>query len=107
MGGLSRIVIAMSLLACSHPATTGPAWPKQAKVDKDGGESLAPHESKQTAVALEKEDDAPAPVTTPKPAAAVPAPAVDVGTAAAATPAMSSTVEDAITTEDIIIEIDD
>ena len=105
MGGFGRVVLVLFVAACGHPATKGPAWPEAAKSDKDGGESLAPHESKQTTVAVEKADEAPA----KKVDAAAPAvvPVTEGGAPAAATPAAGTTIEDAITTEEIIIEIDD
>jgi hypothetical protein len=107
MGGFCRLVVAVGLLVgCTHPVSTGPAWPKASKQDKDGGESLAPHESKQMAVALEKEDDAPAAVAKPKPDAPAIVPTGDAPVPTAAV-VPGPAVEDVITTEDIIIEIDD
>jgi hypothetical protein len=108
MGGLRRLVVAVGLLVgCSHPVSTGPAWPKASTQDKDGGESLAPHESKQMAVALEKEDAAPAPAAKPKPDAPAVVPASEGGGVPTTVAVPGPAVEDAITTEDIIIEIDD
>jgi hypothetical protein len=103
---MGRFLVAVILAGCTHAATTSPAWPKQSTPDKDGGESLAPHESKQLNVAVEKSDEEtkPEPKVEAKPAV-VPAAAETGGTVTA--PAVTQPTEETITTEDIIIEIDD
>ena len=91
------------LSACAPHASTGPDWPKQHAAATDGGESLAPHESRAVEVAVEKVEPETKPVvaevkTTPAP---VPA-AVPAAAPAAAAPA----TEEPMTIEDIVIEID-
>src|SRR5438445_10450650 len=99
--------LVVALAGCASHAATSPAWPKQHVAEKDGGESLAPHTARAVA-AIEKTDDEPVKPATPTaaaPAAAAPA-AKDGGAAPASVPA-TGTVEETITTEDIVIEIDD
>ena len=103
---MGRLVLAVILASCTHAATSGPAWPKQAHSDKDGGESLAPHESKQLNVAIEKSDDDVKPEPAKVEAKPVAAPAADAGAPATA-PSVTQPTEETITTEDIVIEIDD
>jgi len=95
----------LALTACGHPKASGPAWPAPSTTADDGGESIAPRETKVAA--------APAPVEAPEEKPAAPtaaAPAAKTGdtpapaTAPAATP---PTVEDLLINEDVIIEIDD
>src|SRR5262249_3837241 len=106
MGSFRRVLLATVLAGCAAHATTGPAWPKTSEPDKDGGESLAPHESKQVTVAIEKSEDETKP--TPAPAAApVIAPATEGGVAPAIAPSISAPIEESITTEEIVIEIND
>jgi hypothetical protein len=103
--------VVVALAGCLGHGTTGPSWPSASHAssagssDKDGGESLAPHESRQVVTAIEKSDDEPkvaAPVATAVTASA----AIDVGTPAIA-PAMSAPIEETITSEEIVIEIND
>src|SRR5450432_981894 len=99
---MGRLVLALGLMSCMHGASTSPAWPKAAAQDKDGGESLAPHESKSIVVASDK---AGADV---KPEAAKPdiKPAVGAieGIAPAVIPALTQPTDETVTTDDIIIE---
>ena len=101
-----RCLLAVVVLAaCAHAPASGPAWPKPATSSSDGGESLAPHESRQVVTAVEKSEPEPKPTAPATPAAPV-APAPTVG--AAAVPAMTTQpVEEPMTVEDIIIEIDE
>ena len=103
---MRRVTASLLLLllgsACGR-STSGPAWPKTADKEVDGGESLEPRvagsvaaieDSKDEVVevkAVEKPADKPA-ATEVKPD--VPAPAVPV-------------VEEPIQTEEIVIEIED
>ena len=104
-----RLALAVFFLAaCGAKAATGPAWPKMAEREADGGESLAPR-AKASAVAAASDDDddepAPAPVAA-KPAAtakAEPEPPKPA-TTTAPTQAPDDVV---ITTEELVIEIDD
>lgn len=98
-------LVVVALAGCASHSASGPAWPKQHDSDKDGGESLAPHTAHSVA-AIEKIDDEPA-----KPAAIPAAPAAtpekkEAGAAPASAPA-NATIDETITTEDIVIEIDD
>lgn len=84
-----------------------PSWPKpfEAADAKDGGEAIAPHQAKQNIVAIERADDDAKPQVATAPTVAAVTPAIDVGTPAVA-PA-STTTEEVITSEEIIIEIDE
>lgn len=97
--------LVVALAGCASHGTSGPAWPQASKSSTDGGESLAPHESRQVVTAVEKSDDEVKPVVAPV-AAPVVAPAADVAAPTIA-PSASAPVEDSITSEEIIIEIDD
>jgi hypothetical protein len=108
MGGFRRALLAIALfglVGCAPHAATGPAWPKAADSDKDGGESLAPHEAKQVTVAVEKSEAEPKPVVAP--AAPVVVPPTEGALAPVIAPSVSAPIEDTITTEDIVIEIND
>jgi len=50
------LLAAVLLVACGGRASTGPAWPKPAEAETDGGESLAPRQP--AVVAVEKSEDA-------------------------------------------------
>ncbi|MDB4956077.1 MAG: hypothetical protein JWO36_3646 [Myxococcales bacterium] len=98
--------VVITLGACAPHAASGPAWPKAAASDKDGGESLAPQESRQVAVAVEKSEEAkPVAATEAKPAAAAPASEAPAGGAGPVAP--TAPIDETIMTEDVIIEIDD
>ena len=99
-----RVVIAVSLVACSSHAR-GPAWPKQTVKEADGGESLEPRtpaaiaaieETDDTPVVLDKVETKSDKADKPKDAT----PETPKGTA-------HTVPEEPITTEDIVIEIDD
>jgi len=102
---MGRFLLAVVLASCTHAATTSPAWPKASEPEKDGGESLAPHESKQISVAVEKSADETKPEAKAevKPAAAAPAEAGATPAAATAT----QPTEESIMSEEIIIDVDD
>lgn len=98
------VVAGLWLAACGTRGSEGPAWPKAAERETDGGESLAPRESKAVAVADDEES-----VVTDVPAAAA---AVTPGAAAASTAPAAATPtitapEDTIMIEEIVIEISD
>jgi len=100
------VVTGLWLAACGARGSEGPAWPKAAERETDGGESLAPRESKAVAVA----DDAEAAVadvpTAAAAAAATPGAAAASTAPAAATPTITAP-EDTIMIEEIVIEISD
>src|SRR5436305_940553 len=101
---MRRWLVVVALAGCATHSASGPAWPKLHDAEKDGGESLAPHTAHSVA-AIEKIDDEPAkPAATPVVPAATPE-KKEAGAAPASTPA-SATVDETITTEDIVIEID-
>jgi hypothetical protein len=106
---MRRLLFLVAISGCaSHAASSSPAWPKPSHGEEDGGESIAPRSSRPVAVAIEKSDEepaAPAVAPTPVPAAATPAKKDVVGTPAVTAP--TGAVEETITTEDIVIEIDD
>src|SRR4051794_22581549 len=96
------VVVVCALSGCAAAAAKGPTWPKAAASDKDGGQSLAPQESRQVAVVVEKsEDPKPAAAAEAKPAAAAAAP--EVGGMGPAV--VSPMIDETMTTEDITIEI--
>ncbi len=102
----AALVAVLSLAACGARGAGEPAWPKAAERETDGGESIAPRESKAVAAA-EDEDEVTVEVAAPAAAAATPG-----APAAAATPTSTSmpTVtapEDTIMIEEIVIEIVD
>ena len=103
---MGRFVLALVLAGCASHAASGPAWPKESHTDNDGGESIEPRVVRPVEAAVDKteEDVKPAPVAAPveKPAA----PAAPKETPAAGAPAAPA-VEEPITTEDIVIEIND
>jgi hypothetical protein len=85
----------------------GPAWPKPVVRELDGGESLAPRAAARAIAAIV--DDRPA----DKASADKPAPAASTGTTGgaadkpAAAPSAVPAPDEAITTEEIVIEIED
>lgn len=100
------LVVVIALAGCASHAANGPAWPKQHEAESDGGESLAPHTAHAVVAAQKAEDEPAKPVATPAaPAAATPE-KKDAGAAPAVGPA-NATIDETITTEDIVIEIDD
>jgi hypothetical protein len=93
-------LLVIALAACSSAATAGPAWPKPAAREVDGGESLAPRAAARAIAAL-IEDDKPSskPIDKPAVAAALAGPDKPAATI--------SVVEEPVTTEELVIEIDD
>lgn len=92
----------LAFAACSGAGSRGPAWPKQAARDPDGGESLAPHLTSSVA-AVELAEDIKLedkPIAKPdEPVKATPGVTPSVPTV--------TKPDEPITTEDIVIEIDD
>jgi hypothetical protein len=105
---MGRILLLATLAACGPRApATGLSWPKARTIATDGGESLAPHVARREVTAIERSEDEVKPPSPPppKPAAAI-APASEPAPAPVMTPA-AQPIEETITTEDIVIEIDD
>jgi hypothetical protein len=104
---MRRLLLAVGLVAgCASHVTSGPAWPKRSEPASDGGESIAPRESRPVEAAIEKADDEPKPAAAPVTAPAAVTPTKDLGAAPAVAPP-AGPVEETITTEDIVIEVDD
>jgi hypothetical protein len=97
-----RFAVVLLLGACVGGSSATPKWPKQHVSEVDGGESLAPHVAAAQAIAAVTEDVKPADaaVVTPTVTPATTTPAVT-------TPAVTTPTDEAIQTEEIIIEIDD
>ncbi len=101
-----RIVLAVLLLAACGRASAGPAWPKMAEREADGGESLAPRaKASAVAAAAAADDDKPAKVED-KPAA-TPAKTDTETTKPASTTPTQAPDDISITTEELVIEIED
>jgi len=98
------IALAASALSCARPGPTGPAWPKSAERETDGGESLAPRAAARAVAAAGEERAA---------ASAADRPAAPAAGAAAATgerPPATGTVqmtEEPLPLDEIVIEVDD
>lgn len=95
------LVLVLGLAACAGRAH-GPAWPKMAEREVDGGESLAPH---QPSVIAEAKPEAPA-----KPAASADTDATPAAATDDAPPTLGEPViapEEVIEVDDIVIEIND
>jgi hypothetical protein len=107
---IARVVVAASLLAgCGIRGHDAVAWPKPSAhdepSDKDGGESLAPHQAHAAAAAIEAEEDVRVPL--PAPSVAPVAAAAVVEAVPDAAPVPAAVAEDPMMTEDIVIEVDD
>jgi hypothetical protein len=108
---MRRLLLVVVLAACSHARPSGPAWPAPAKPDKDniaasdGGESLAPHESKAIAAVIEKAEEPTSKAASQSAPATAAAPSEEKPAVSPATP--PPPVDDVIMSDEIIIEIDD
>jgi len=101
-------VLVGMLVACGGSRERGPAWPKLHEAETDGGESLAPRQSSPVAAIEEAGDATPAaaPPSTPPASASPSAPAARPDRPATESPPPPREPE-ILTTEEIIIEIDD
>ncbi len=104
---MRRALLLVILIAgCGARSASGPAWPKMADKEADGGESLAPRTAAASVTAAadgDDDDDVKVVATSPatdKPAVTSDKPAT-VGTPTVTAP------DDTITVEEIVIEIDD
>lgn len=98
-----------ALAACSasgSAASAGPAWPKAATREVDGGETLAPRAAARAIAAIVEEDRPADRAAVDKPAGAAPAVTPGAGDRPAAT-APAAAPPDELSGEDIVIEIDD
>ncbi len=105
-------VLAGLLAACGGSPGRGPAWPAPSPSETDGGESLAPRQAGSVA-AIEKAEDAKPAAPAAEPAeegaaeatpADAPAASSEATEATEATPAREPEI---LTTEELIIEIED
>lgn len=102
-------VLVSLLAACGGSRDRGPAWPKLHESETDGGESLAPRQQSSVAAIEDADDATPAADAPAAPASAAAAPAAAPAgkpdkPAADAPPPKEP---DVLTTEDVIIEIED
>src|SRR5215211_3817128 len=102
---LAGVLIAL-LGGCGGSRDRGPAWPKPHASETDGGESLEPRQASAVA-AIEDADDATPATVTPAPAAAAAPAAAPVSRPDKPADAPPPKEPDVLTTEDIIIEIED
>lgn len=101
------LALAACSMACSGHGSVGPAWPKPAARELDGGESLAPRAAAR-AIAARVEDDRPAERAVADKPAAAPVPAASAAPAVSAAPAAATPAQDEpLPTEEIVIEVDD
>jgi hypothetical protein len=103
---MRRLLLVVALVGCGHSKASGPAWPEPSKTADDGGESIAPQPSATYAAVVEKSAD----VEEAKPAtteAAKPVAATEDKPATTAPATTTPATDEVITTEEIIIEIDD
>jgi hypothetical protein len=105
---LRTALLACLLAACGGSRDRGPAWPKPSPSETDGGETLEPRQASAVAAIEDAEDATPsagAPAaTTTTPAATPAATPARTDRPASETPAREP---DVLTTEDIVIEIED
>lgn len=100
------VVVTLGLAVCLSACggrDRGPAWPKAAATDDDGGESLAPRQV--AAVALEEADE-PTVEAVPETAVTPDAPAVDAPAVVPTSPVITAP-EEVINLDDIVIEIEE
>jgi len=100
-----RVALLVGILgfaACGGSAR-GPAWPKLTVAETDGGESLAP---RKAAAIEEVDDDVTVVEVTPEPAKPKPETKASE-TPKGATPTPTTAPDLVITTEEIVIEIED
>lgn len=96
-----------ALVACGHSSASGPKWPEPSTTAEDGGESIEPKPGATYAAAIEKSaddnDDKPAASTADETPAATTTDEKPAATTSDDKPAG----DDVITTDEIIIEIED
>lgn len=105
------LALAACSMACSAAfsaqGSAGPAWPRPAAREVDGGESLAPRAAAR-AIAAIVEEDHPAERAAERTAADKPAAApVPAASAAPAPSAAPPAQDEPLPAEDLVIEIDD
>ncbi|HZJ66509.1 MAG TPA: hypothetical protein VFD36_23540 [Kofleriaceae bacterium] len=101
---LFAIALCASSLSCARQDPAGPAWPKWAERESDGGESLAPRAAARAIAAAVEDDHAADRAAGDKPAAPAPAtPAVPEKPAGGTV----TVTEEPLSPEDMVIEVDD
>ncbi len=105
---LVAAALAAWLAACGGGRDRGPAWPKPSPSETDGGESLEPRQPGSVAAAIEEAEDAPS-SDVPEASEAVPSPAASPAATSdrPATDPAPDKEPDVLTTEELIIEIED
>jgi hypothetical protein len=98
------LVLVLGLAACAARAH-GPAWPKMAEREVDGGESLAPRQASVVADATPAAADAKPEVSDDATPEAKPADATEDAEPTLGEPVIAP--EEVINIDDIVIEIDD
>lgn len=101
-----RLAIALALIAACGGSSRGPAWPKSADHETDGGESLAPKPGSVAVNASSDDDDEVVATPAEKPAAKAPADETKPDSPRPTAPTVTAP-DDVINTDDLIIEIDD
>ena len=103
---MRRWLLVVALAGCGHSKASGPAWPEASKTAEDGGESIAPQPTATYAAVAEKATEPEEDKADDKPAA-TPAATTSDDKPATMPAATTTAPEEVITTEEIIIEIDD
>jgi hypothetical protein len=96
------LVLAACSMACSVRGPAGPAWPRPAAREVDGGESLAPRAAARAIAAIVEEAHPAERAIADKPAAPATA-----SPAAPAAPAAAPAQDEPLPSEEIVIEVDD
>jgi hypothetical protein len=106
---MRRLLVVVALSACAARTGSGPAWPQSHNTDSDGGESLAPHTAQSVVARPSERVEDVRPVVKPSATVGAAAPATGDAPPASAPGAAGAAplVQETITTEDIVIEIDD
>lgn len=106
---LSTLLVIALIAACGGTRVSGPAWPKQTDPDEDGGHSLAPLAPAAATVEASDDEEPEKPDAEPVEAEAKPeAEPETTEDATAATETPESTADEIIiTTEEIVIEVED
>jgi hypothetical protein len=98
---LFAFALAVASTSCAARAPAGPAWPRSADREVDGGETLAPRTAARAIAAIVEDDRAADRSAADKPAAAPSAPA------SGPAPATSAPTPEDLNLEEIVIEVDE
>ena len=101
-----RVLLVIALVAtsvsCARQDPAGPAWPKPAERENDGGESLAPRAAARAVAAVVEEHAADRAADKPAPAASTATPGERP-----AQPGSVQVIEEPLPLDEIVIEVDD